>query len=146
MPQAFEVLTLSTLNATKVALASQVRHCCSRLLSFLVPLVVVRMRSVSDWHRPFADKNWKWPILSERSGQNGLSKLENPAQMADHFFGIPARASPVVLVVHVLQHADLTTSSVSYRHLVIMYYRFPSSEWAFCFRLLLLIWSVPDRT
>ena len=43
--------------------------------------------SVSDWHRPLADKNWKWPILSELSGQNGLSKLGNPAQMADHFYG-----------------------------------------------------------
>ena len=45
-------------------------------------------------HRPLADKNLKWPILSERSGQNGLSKLENPAQMADRLYGIPATASP----------------------------------------------------
>ena len=44
-------------------------------------------------HRPLADKKWKWPIFSEWSGQNGLSKLENPAQMADHFCGIPAKAS-----------------------------------------------------
>ena len=41
-----------------------------------------------------ADKNWKWPILSERSGQNGLSKLENPAKMADHFYSILATANP----------------------------------------------------
>ena len=44
----WSILTLSTLNATKVALASQVRHCCSRLLSFLVPLVFVRMRLYCD--------------------------------------------------------------------------------------------------
>ena len=36
-------LTLSMLNATKVALASYVRHCCSRQLSFFVPLVFVRL-------------------------------------------------------------------------------------------------------
>ena len=44
----FVNLTLSTLNATKVALASYVRHCCSRLLSFLVPLVFVRLRLYCD--------------------------------------------------------------------------------------------------
>ena len=44
----WNLLTLSTLNATKVALASQVRHCCSRLFSFLVPLVFVRMRLYYD--------------------------------------------------------------------------------------------------
>ena len=45
-------------------------------------------------HRPMADKNWKWPILSERSGQNRLSKLKIPAQMAYHFYGILATAGP----------------------------------------------------
>ena len=30
-------------------------------------------------HRPFADKNWKWPIMSEISGQNGLSKFQTSA-------------------------------------------------------------------
>ena len=50
--------------------------------------------SVLDWRRPSADKNWKWPILGEWSGQNGLSKFGNQAQMADHFYGIPATASP----------------------------------------------------
>ena len=33
-------------------------------------------------------------MLSERSGQKGLSKLGNPAQMADYFYGIPATTCP----------------------------------------------------
>ena len=48
------------------------------------------MPSVSDWRRPFADKNWKWPILSEISGQNGLLKLQTAALMADGFHCILA--------------------------------------------------------
>ena len=48
-------------------------------------------------YRPLAYKNLKWPILSERPGRNGLSNLENQAQMADHFYGIPATASPCTM-------------------------------------------------
>ena len=37
-------------------------------------------------HRQFADKNWKWPILSEISGQNGLLKLQTADCMAPWFW------------------------------------------------------------
>ena len=41
-------------------------------------------------HRPLADKNWKWPILIEIPGQNGLFKFQTSAKMANGFNCISA--------------------------------------------------------
>ena len=60
------------------------------------------MFQIGVGHRPLADKNWKLPILSERSGQNGLSKLENPAQMARPIVFMVFR--PRQVLVRVLEH------------------------------------------
>ena len=114
LAETFSTSPLKPLNRIQRNLTGSKISMSSTKFVFYGPITVFQ---IGVGHRPLADKNWKWPILSELSGQNGLSKLGNPAQMADHFYGIAATTCPFTCFRPCwFSNKLITWSRVRYRH------------------------------
>ena len=79
-------------------------------------------------HWPLADNKWKWPIFSERSGQNGLS-VAKPSPNGQSFLRY---SLPWLVLVGVLERANYYVGAHNFQafSLVIGIYLDQWNEWS----------------